>query len=80
MNFIKEQFSPAEITLTNGKKVQPPKRLTPSIVIILLVVTVIAVYVTGFSFGTIFSRGGQFWIILGKMFPPHFGKSMGTIN
>lgn len=82
MNFIKEQFSPAEISLTNGKKVQPPKRLTPYIVIVLLIVTAIAVYVTGFNFGTIFSRGGQFWIILGKMFPPNLeysGKVWGPL-
>lgn len=75
MSFIKEQFSPSSLELNNGKVVQPPKPLTPYIIIGLLIVTVIAIQVTGFNLATILSRGNQFFVILVRMVPPDFAYS-----
>ena len=67
---IKNIFVPEKIVLSDGKEIQPPKPLTPYIVIGLIFAIAISIHVTGFSFSKLWERGGEFFDILIKMFPP----------
>lgn len=58
------------IMLPNGKTVREPRSLAPVIILGVLIVTVISVYMTGFNFTQLTTRGYQFFVILRGMFPP----------
>lgn len=70
MTDIKSLFKPKEITLTNGTKVQPPRSMTPYIIIGLILALVATFEVTGFNFSVLMKKGHQFFVILADMFPP----------
>lgn len=70
MQFIKHWFIPQPIELGDGKIVQPPKKVTPYVVMILLIMTIIAVEVTGFNVGVIYDGRKELVKIVSRMFPP----------
>ena len=63
-------FKPKAYTLPNGKVSYQKASRTPLILLLLLIMAVISVKVTGFSFATLMKRGNQFFDILIAMFPP----------
>ncbi len=62
-----------EITLSSGSIIRKKRSFFPFILFILLVFVLISLRITDFRFSTLISRGGQFWVILSKMFPPDMG-------
>lgn len=54
-------------------EVEEKRTRTPLVLLLLLIATVISVRITGFSLNTILTRGNQFFVILGQMFPPKTG-------
>lgn len=69
---IKNIFKPEKIILKDGKEIQPPKSITPYVVIGLFIAVMAAVQITGFDFGILMERGSQFFVILKDMIPPDF--------
>ena len=63
-------FKPKAYTLPNGKVSYQKASRTPLILLLLLIMAVISIKVTGFSFATLMKRGNQFFDILVAMFPP----------
>lgn len=63
-------FKPRRIELSNGKVVEERRSRTPLVLLILLVASAVSVKVTGFSLVTLMTRGGYFFDILKRMFPP----------
>ncbi len=63
-------FKPRPYKLSNGKISYEKASRTPLILLLLLIMTVISVKVTGFSFETLVKRGHEFFTILFAMFPP----------
>lgn len=63
-------FTPKKFTLNNGKEITEAPSKTPFIVILFLIALFISVKVTGFNFKQLIDRGNEFFIIIGKMFPP----------
>jgi phosphonate transport system permease protein len=70
INWIKEQLHPAPLVLSNGKTVTPKR--SPMVIIgpLLLVLIFWAMDITRFNFYTLIRRGGQFFVIIGRMIPP----------
>lgn len=66
--------------LSDGKEIQPPKPLTPYIVIGLILAIAVSVKVTGFSISTIAENGSKFFDILVKMFPPDFSYASKVVT
>ena len=66
-------FKPKEYTLANGKKIEEKASRAPLVLLMLLVASIVSIKVTGFNLTTLAKRGNQFWVILGKMFPPDPG-------
>ena len=60
------------ITLDNGKQVYKRYSLTPIIVLLVLIAVYFSVEMTGFKMKTLLNRGDEFFVILGRMFPPNF--------
>lgn len=73
MELYDKIFKPKRIVLANGKVVEEKASRTPLILLLLLAATAVSVRITGFSLATIFTRGNQFFVILGEMFPPNTG-------
>lgn len=71
MGLYDKIFKPKQIVLTNGTVVEEKRSRTPLILLLLVIATAISVKITGFSMKTILTRGGQFFVILGQMFPPN---------
>lgn len=71
MSKLKQRFKPDVIVLSNGKEVQPTFNPMWYIIPILVIVTAFSMYLTQFSFSTLIERGGQFWVIVGRMLPPN---------
>ena len=70
MNIYDRIFRPVQYTLENGKTVSQKRSRLPLILIVLLVSTIIAGEVTGFSLRTLINRISYFFVILGDMIPP----------
>lgn len=70
MNMYDRIFKPKVITLSNGKVVEEKCSRMPLILFLLAVATIISIKITGFSLQVLITRGNQFWVILGQMFPP----------
>lgn len=70
MQLYDKIFKPKTIVLENGKMIEEKRSRTPLVLTILLIATIISVKVTGFNFSTLVTRGNQFFVILGRMFPP----------
>ncbi len=71
MSIYDKIFPPKTITLPNGKSVQQPRSRLPLVLVLLAAMTAYSVEITGFDMGVILSRGEQFFVILGEMFPPN---------
>lgn len=56
--------------LANGKTVVRPRAWWPLVLAGVLAMFVLSVYITGFDPSVIAARGGQFFVIVGQMFPP----------
>ena len=72
---LSKLFAPKEYTLENGTTVKEPRSKAIIIAILLLIAMYYAGKVTGFNVKTIMQRGGQFFVIIGKMFPPNWEYS-----
>ena len=59
------------MTLPNGKTIEKKRSLAPIIFILIVIATYYSVELTGFKFATLMKRGHQFFVILGKMYPPN---------
>lgn len=70
MKLYDKILKPKEMTLANGKKVLEYRSRTPLILILILIATAISVKITGFDLSVLMKRGNEFFVILGKMFPP----------
>ena len=64
-------FKPKVYTLQNGKSVEKKASRAPIYVILVLAMSALSVKVTGFDMGVLTKRIGQFFVILGEMFPPN---------
>lgn len=73
MEIYDKIFKPKKLVLSDGKVVEEKRTRTPLVLLLLLIATVISVRITGFSLNTILTRGNQFFVILGQMFPPKTG-------
>lgn len=77
---IKNIFKPEKLILKDGKEVQPPKPITPYIVIALVVAVIAAANITGFDFGILINRGKEFFVILKDMAIPDFSYAKTVIT
>ncbi|MGL4913535.1 MAG: phosphonate ABC transporter, permease protein PhnE [Romboutsia sp.] len=73
LGFLKNIFKPKEISLSNGKEVKPPKSKAPYVIIGLVILVLISMKITDFSFETLIKRGDKFFGMLGDMIPPDTG-------
>lgn len=64
-------FKPKVRTISNGKTIEEKASRAPLVIFLLLIGTIISVRITGFKLSTLITRGNQFFVILGKMFPPN---------
>lgn len=71
MSLYDKIFKPKRMTLGNGKVVEEKASRTPLILLLLFAMTLLSVKITGFKLSTLLSRGREFWVILGQMFPPN---------
>lgn len=65
-------FKPKEYVLPNGKKVYKKASRAPIYLIIILAMSALSVKITGFDMKVLTTRIGQFFVILGQMFPPEW--------
>ena len=72
---LSKLFAPKEYTLENGTTVREPRSKAIIITILLLVAMYYAGKVTGFNLKTLMQRGGQFFVMIGRMFPPNWEYS-----
>lgn len=63
-------FASKEFTLKNGTTVTEPKSKAIFVTIGLLIAMYFSAKITGFNIHTILQRGVQFFVIIGRMFPP----------
>ena len=70
MSLYDKIFKPKEYILPDGKKVEEKRSRTPLVILILLIASILSIKITGFSLKVVINRGNQFFVILGKMFPP----------
>lgn len=70
MNVIKRLFQERKVTLSSGKEVRRKRGFSFIIIPAILVFTVISGRTVSFSLQTLLERGGQFWVVLLRMFPP----------
>lgn len=59
--------------LANGKTVVRPRAWWPLILAVVLGILALSIRITGFDMRVLLERGGQFFVILGQMFPPDLG-------
>jgi phosphonate transport system permease protein len=62
-----------KISLPNGKEVTDKRSMTPFIALLIAGFTYLSAQITGFDFGILFKRIGQFLFILQEMVPPTWG-------
>ena len=71
MSLYDKIFKPKTMRLANGKTVEERASRLPVILLALVAASVLSVKVTGFNLSTLVTRGNQFFVILGQMFPPN---------
>ena len=71
LTFYDKIFKPREYVLPNGKKAYKKASRAPIYVILILAMSALSVKITGFNMEVLVSRIGQFFVILGEMFPPN---------
>lgn len=70
MSLYDKIFPPKVYTMPNGKKVEQKRSRGPLWAILIIAFCIFSMKITGFNLSTLIKRGGQFWVILGQMFPP----------
>ena len=70
LTFYDKIFKPKEYVLPNGKKAYKKASRAPIYAILILAMCVLSVKITGFDMEVLVDRIGQFFVILGEMFPP----------
>ena len=68
------------VTLSNGKEIVQPASRTLLIAVVLLDVVLASARLTGFDLSILARRGGQFFVILGKIFRPDFSYFEKVVN
>lgn len=72
MKLFDRVFPPQQITLDNGHTVSRPRSRAPLVALVILILTGVSVYVTGFSFSALTQNGQKFFDILAAMVPPEW--------
>ena len=72
MSLYDKLFPPQTLTLANGKQIKKPRSRAPLVIILLVAMTALSVEITGFDMQVLTRRIGQFFVILGQMFPPEW--------
>ncbi|MDD6352399.1 MAG: phosphonate ABC transporter, permease protein PhnE [Lachnospiraceae bacterium] len=70
MSLYDKIFRPKEYKLPNGKTVSQKRSRAPFIWAAIIAMTILSVKVTGFNFAILSQNMGNFWSMLGSMFPP----------
>ncbi|WP_092325486.1 phosphonate ABC transporter, permease protein PhnE [Butyrivibrio sp. YAB3001] len=70
MSLYDKIFKPKVYTLDNGKSVEKKASRAPIAAIVIIFMCVLSVKITGFDMNILVTRIGQFFVILGQMFPP----------
>lgn len=70
MSMYDKLFPPKKYTLDNGKSVEQKSSRAPIYVIAILIMSIVSIKITGFDPSVLATRGNQFFVILGRMFPP----------
>ncbi|SDB58096.1 phosphonate ABC transporter, permease protein PhnE [Butyrivibrio sp. INlla16] len=71
MSIYDKIFKPKVYTLPNGKTVEKKASRMPVYFILVFLMCAVSVKVTGFDMKILSERIGQFFVILGEMFPPN---------
>lgn len=66
-------FKKQSYTLENGTELKSPFPKSTYIILLIILLLYLSAYVTGFSFHTIITRGGEFFTIPKRMFPIDLG-------
>lgn len=72
MELYDKIFKPKKLVLENGKCVEEKATRVPLVLFLLIIATIISVKITGFKLSVLITRGYQFWVIIGSMFPPNW--------
>ncbi|MDD3904163.1 MAG: phosphonate ABC transporter, permease protein PhnE [Sphaerochaeta sp.] len=72
MSLYSRVIKPKSLILGNGKVVDEPRSKAPLVIVLFCIASLISIKITGFDMAVMFSRGGQFLVILRKMVPPEF--------
>jgi phosphonate transport system permease protein len=70
MDWINQLVHPRPIVLGNGKSIQPKMSAMVIVIPILTLAVLFSAYITDFNILTLFRRGMQFFVIVGRMIPP----------
>lgn len=71
MSLYDRVFKPRKITLPDGRVVEEKRSRAPLVLLIIIALTTLSIYVTGFRFSVLIARGKNFFDILSAMFPPN---------
>lgn len=71
MSLYDRVFKPREYVLPGGRTVLEKRSRMPLVILVLVLLTALAVRITGFSFPVLIKKGGKFFDILKAMFPPN---------
>lgn len=72
LDILKGLFVAETLTLSNGKQVKEKFKMTPYIIIVLVILVVLCGKFTNFDFDVLAKKGYNFFTILIKMVPPNF--------
>ncbi len=70
--FWHRMWGPRTRTLPNGKTVSKKRSLTWLYLILVVLAFYYSIELTGFKMSTLLKRGNQFFVILGRMYPPNW--------
>lgn len=73
MSFYDRLFKPRSYTLPNGKLIEEKRSKAPLYTAVVLMLAFLSIKITGFNLSVLIKRGGEFFVILGRMFPPEPG-------
>ncbi|TFG82314.1 MAG: phosphonate ABC transporter, permease protein PhnE [Erysipelotrichales bacterium] len=82
MDWVRNLIRPEPLVLGNGKIIQPKMSVMVIVIPILVLAVLFSAYITGFNFITLFRRGYQFFVIVGRKSPPawsYFPEVIGTL-
>ena len=70
--FWHRMWGPRTRTLPNGKTISKKRSLTWLYLILVVLAFYYSIELTGFKMSTLLKRGNQFFVILGRMYPPNW--------